>query len=66
MGLWRFFRRAKWDRERLEEVEFYLQMETEENVARGIPADAARQAAHRKLGNTTRIREEIYVGRTAG
>jgi hypothetical protein len=28
MGWTRFFRRAKWDRERLAEIESYLQIET--------------------------------------
>ncbi|MBI4473239.1 MAG: ABC transporter permease [Acidobacteria bacterium] len=60
MGLRRFLRRAKWDRERLDEIESYLQIETDENIARGMPPEAARAAAHRKLGNSTRIREEIY------
>ena len=60
MALTRFFRRTKWDRERLEEIESYLQAETEDNVARGMPLKAARAAAHRKLGNSTLIREEIY------
>ncbi|MGP0073649.1 MAG: ADOP family duplicated permease [Bryobacteraceae bacterium] len=56
----RFFRRAKWDRERREEIESYLQAEADDNIARGMPAKAARAAAHRKLGNSTLIREEIY------
>jgi len=64
MGWGRFFRRAKWDRERSEEIEFYLQAETAENVERGMPPEAARRAAHRKLGNSTLIREEIYCMNT--
>lgn len=60
MGLGRFFRRARWDRERLEEIESYVQIETDENTARGMPDGEARAAAHRKLGNSTFIREEIY------
>ena len=31
-----------------------------------MPADAARRAAHLKLGNTVRIREEIYRMNTIG
>ncbi|MGH9781975.1 MAG: permease prefix domain 1-containing protein, partial [Candidatus Acidiferrales bacterium] len=54
----RFLRRAKWDEERARELEAYLQAETEENLARGIPAAEARRAAHVKLGNARRIREE--------
>ncbi len=60
MALGRFFRRAKWDRERLEEIESYVRIETDENIARGMPYDEARAAARRKLGNSTLIREEIY------
>ena len=60
MSLRRFFRRAQWDRERSEEIDSYLRIETDENVARGMPHDEARAAAVRKLGNRTLIREEIY------
>ncbi len=60
MGLGRFFRRTKWDRERLEEIESYVQIETDENVARGMQYREARTAARRKFGNSTLIREEIY------
>ena len=60
MSWQRFFRRAKWDQERLREIEAYVQIETDENVARGMPYVEARAAARRKLGNSTLIREEIY------
>ena len=56
----RFFQRAHWDRDRAEELRSYLEIETDENVARGMPPEAARRAAHLKLGNTVRIREEIH------
>jgi predicted permease len=56
----RFFRRASWDRDRAEELRSYLEIETDENVARGMSPDAARRAASLKLGNTVGIREEIY------
>ena len=56
----RFFRRASWDRDRAEELRSYLEIETEENIARGMSPDAARRAAHLKLGNPVRIREDIY------
>lgn len=32
----RFFRRAHWDRGRAEELRSYLEIETDENVARGL------------------------------
>jgi predicted permease len=60
VSLRRFFRRAKWDRERSEEIESYLRIETDENIARGLPYDEARAAALRKFGNRTLLREEIY------
>ncbi len=60
MGFRRYFRRAQWDRERLEEIESHVEIETDENIARGMPYAKARSAARRKFGNSTLIREEIY------
>ncbi|HTC32754.1 MAG TPA: ABC transporter permease [Bryobacteraceae bacterium] len=60
MGLRRFFRRAKLDRERIEEIESHIEIDAEENVAHGMPYAKARAAARRKFGNSTLIREEIY------
>ncbi|MGA3238107.1 MAG: ABC transporter permease [Bryobacteraceae bacterium] len=58
---WRYlFGRAKCDRERFEEIESYVQIEIDDNIARGMPDAEARAAARRKLGNSTLIREEIY------
>jgi predicted permease len=56
----RFFRRRHWDEERARELEAYLAVEADENIARGMSPEEARYAAHRKLGNPTLIREEIY------
>jgi len=60
MSLSRFFRRKRWDAERAGEIEAYLEIETADNLARGMTAEAARNAARKKLGNPTLIREEIY------
>lgn len=60
MSLRRFFRRVRWDRERLQEIESYVQIETDENVARGMSHSEAHAAALRRFGNSTRIREQIY------
>ncbi len=60
MSWLRFFRRNKWDDERSHELRAYLESETTENIARGMSPDDARDAARRKLGNLTQIREEIY------
>lgn len=60
MGVERFFRRAHWDRQRMQEIESYIQIETDENIARGMPHAEAGAAARRKFGNPTRVREDIY------
>ncbi len=60
MGWRRFQRRGWWDDERARELEAHLQIEADENVARGMSADEARAAARRKLGSPAHIREEIY------
>ncbi len=60
MSWTRFFRRRHWDQERARELDAYLESETAENIARGQSPDEALHAAHRKLGNPTLIREEIY------
>ncbi|MFZ0819931.1 MAG: ABC transporter permease [Candidatus Acidiferrales bacterium] len=60
MSWLRFFRRNKWDAERARELDAYLEAEATENIARGMSAEDARDAARRKLGNLTQIREEIY------
>ncbi len=66
MSWTRFFRRRYWDEERARELEAYLQIERDENIARGMSPEEARYAAHRKLGNLTLIREEIYHMNTLG
>jgi putative ABC transport system permease protein len=60
MGWRRFIFRTWWDRERRRELESYIEIETDANIARGLPPDLARHAAYRKLGNPTLVREEIY------
>jgi putative ABC transport system permease protein len=66
MSLRRFLHRARWDEERAEELESYLAIEIDENIARGLAPGEARAAAVRKLGNRTRVREEIYDMNTIG
>lgn len=56
----RFFHREAADAEQRQELTFHLDVMTEEFIARGMDPAAARAAAQRKLGNPTRIREEIY------
>lgn len=56
----RFLHRRDADSDQREELEFYLDVTAQEYVERGLDAAAARDAARRKLGNPTLIREEIY------
>jgi predicted permease len=60
MSVVRFFRRRDWDDERRRELESYVEIETDANLARGFPPEEARGRALRKLGNATLVREEIY------
>ena len=62
----RFFRRNYWDGERARELEAYLDLETQENIARGMTPVEASYAARKKLGNLTQIREEIYTMNSIG
>src|SRR5436190_238233 len=66
MSVGRFFRRGRWDEERARELESYVAIETDDNIARGMPPEEARQAAMRKIGNRTLVREEIYWMNTVG
>src|SRR5438067_1087934 len=62
----RYFRRTTVDDEVARELQFYLDSETEDNLARGLSAAEARAAAIRKLGNPASMREEVYRMNTAG
>src|SRR5258705_9034118 len=58
---WRhLLRRAQRDAESAQDIQFYLESETEDNIARGMSPDEARAAALRKFGNPGLIREDIY------
>lgn len=56
----RFFRRNYWDAERVEEMQSFIDHETEENVARGMSEEEARRQAYLKFGNPQKVREEIW------
>jgi macrolide transport system ATP-binding/permease protein len=60
MSWTRFWRRARRDEELASELEAYLEQETANRVAEGLSQDEARFAALRKLGNATRVREQVY------
>lgn len=55
----RYLHRDRWQRERAAEIDAYLDLETDDNLARGMTPTEARQAALRKFGNRARIEEEI-------
>src|SRR6516225_3815854 len=57
---WRLFRRDDADAQLRSELASYLEHATEEFIARGMDSQAARAAAHRKLGNATQVCEEVY------
>jgi predicted permease len=56
----RFWRRDRKDSELARELDAYVELETEANMAAGLPRAQARAAAMRKLGNTARVREAVY------
>src|SRR6266567_2042466 len=56
----RFFHRTRADSDHAREFQSFLEIETDENIARGMSPEAARRAACLKLGNPTAIREEVY------
>ena len=62
----RFVKRRWWDEERAREIDAYLENETADNIARGMPTAEAAAAARRKFGNPALVREEIYHMNTIG
>jgi predicted permease len=54
------FRRRELEDRVDEELRFHLRMQTEENIRRGMDPQRAWAAAHRKIGNTTQICEEVH------
>jgi putative ABC transport system permease protein len=56
------FRRRE-EREMQEELRFHLDMETEQNARRGMPADAARRAGRIALGGVERTKEDVRDAR---
>ena len=62
----RFLKRRWWDEERAREIAAYLETETADNMARGMPPAEAGAAARRKFGNPGLVREEIYRMNTVG
>jgi hypothetical protein len=69
---WLLYRlRSLWRREAREaeldaELQFHLETEAEEHIEAGLPADRARQAALRALGNVTLAKEDARAVWTWG
>jgi predicted permease len=40
------------------DIRNHIELETQDNIARGMPPEEARRAARRKFGNVTRVKEE--------
>ena len=60
MSWTRFFSRSRRDADAAREIASYIRIETDDNIARGMSPQAAHDAAARKFGNATRVREDIY------
>jgi putative ABC transport system permease protein len=66
MGCKRYFRREREDERVSHEIETYVEIETEQNIARGMTPEEARYASLRKLGSARRVREEVYSMNSIG
>ena len=60
MRIPRIWRRRQRDLELANDLQSYIDLETEAGIASGLAPDAARRLAQRKLGNITRVREEVH------
>jgi predicted permease len=54
------FRRRELGQRVDEELQHYLQRQSEENIRRGMNPSDALAAAHRELGNQTQVSEDVY------
>src|SRR4030095_3749186 len=60
------FRREKLDAEMSEEIRAHLELQTVENLARGLPPNEARYAARRSFGGVEQIKEHCRDERVRG
>src|SRR4051812_2695775 len=60
------FRREKLEREMSEEMRAHLELQTQQNVARGMSADEARYAARRTFGGVEQLKEQCRDERRRG
>jgi putative ABC transport system permease protein len=56
----RYQRRTRNDADLREQMEFHLQEQVEENIARGMSAEEARRQAYLRLGNRQRVHEAVW------
>src|SRR5918992_3287603 len=59
------FRRSAVERDLDEELRFHVDMQVQQNLARGMSADAAREAAYRSFGGYERVKEQCRDARGA-
>jgi putative ABC transport system permease protein len=64
MNIRRFFSRGRRDADLTHEIEAYIELEAEENRARGLSAAEARRRAHVKFGSPRRVRESEWENNT--
>jgi putative ABC transport system permease protein len=64
MSMKRFFSRNRRDAEFAREIEAHLEMEIEENEARGLSPEEARRRAYVKFGSARRVRESEWESNT--
>lgn len=55
------FHRGRFQRDLEEEMRLHVELRSEQQIASGLAPEAARQAAHRRFGNTTRLREQSHM-----
>ena len=55
-----WFQWRKAERDLDEEIREHIEIETKENIERGMPPHQARYAAIRKFGNATRVKEQVH------
>src|SRR5579863_1664465 len=55
------FHRGQFRRDLDEEMRLHVELRREQQIASGLLPEAARQAAHRRFGNTTHIQERSHM-----
>ena len=56
----RYFRRSSRQDDLQAEIESYLAITIEDNIAAGMTEEQARSAAYRKFGNVTHVKETVH------